>query len=602
MNTDLSPRPRPPEQAMQIYKAPITDMRFAFETFGYDAVMKLKRFADYDLDTVEALLGEAGKFCTNEMLPLNRVGDQVGLKWDPESGEVVLPDGFKKLYADYVASGLVGIAQPVAYGGGGAPHAVSVGLSELATATNKSFSMCPGLNHGLIEALHHHGTDQQKKDWLPKLVSGEWTGTMCLTEPQCGTDLGLITTRAEPRDDGGYSLTGTKIWITFGEHDLTDNIVHLVLARLPDAPEGIKGISAFLVPKFLLDGTRNGIKCGGLEHKMGIHASPTCVMNMEDATGYLVGTPHKGMRSMFVMMNAARLHVGIEGIALGEIAYQTAVAFCHDRRQGRSLNPERNEGGAKADNILVHPDVRRQLLNCKSTNEGLRGLSAWIANLIDRSHYAEDPDERQEADDLVALLTPIIKAYGTERGFRNINDALQVTGGAGYTTDWSIEQYLRDSRIALIYEGTNHVQALDLVGRKLPRAGGRLYKVFSKHVHRFCKAHEEAGTHAEFVGPTRKAIDTLNEVTMALAMKGMSDGEAAAAAASNYLTLFGLTTLAYIWAAEAVAASEKDGKFYRTKLKTARFFFEHVLPETDSLVRMVDASKDSMMAFDEDEF
>lgn len=589
---------------MQVYKAPIQDMRFATETFDYDTVAAMKCYADFDIETVYALLEEAAKFCTKEMLPLNPVGDRVGLQFDPESGDVTLPDGFKKLYADYVASGLGGIGHPVEYGGGGAPHAVSIGLSELATATNKSFSMCPGLNHGLISSLHHYGTDEQKKIWLPKLVSGEWTGTMCLTEPQCGTDLGLITTRAIPQDDGTHKLTGTKIWITFGEHDLASNIVHLVLARLPDAPDGIKGISAFLVPKINLDGTRNGIKCGGLEHKMGIHASPTCVMNMEDATGYLVGTPHKGMRSMFVMMNAARLHVGIEGIALGEIAYQTAVAFCHDRRQGRSLNPERVEKDAKADNILVHPDVRRLLLNGKATNEGLRGLAFWLANLIDISEKHDDDAVREEADDLVALLTPIIKAYGTERGFQNINDALQATGGAGYTTDWPIEQYLRDSRIALIYEGTNHVQALDLVGRKLPRGGGRLYKAFSKRVHRFCKAHEDAGTHAEFVGPLRKAINTLNEVTMALGMKGMADAESAAAAASNYLTLFGVTTLAYVWACQAVAAADRqdEGRFYRTKVKTARYYFEYILPEADSLVRLINAGKDPLMAFDPEEF
>ena len=587
---------------MQVYKAPTQDMRFAIETFDYDKVAEIARYEDFDIETVMALLEEAAKFCTNEMLPLNPIGDRVGLTFDPETGDVTLPDGFKALYEGYVASGLGGIAQPAEHGGGGAPYAVSIGLSELSTGTCKSFSMCPGLNHGLIEALVHHGTDEQKKNYLPKLVSGEWTGTMCLTEPQCGTDLGLITTKAIPQDDGSYTLTGTKIWITFGEHDLTDNIIHLVLARLPDAPKGIKGISAFIVPKFLLDGTRNGIKCGGLEHKMGIHASPTCVMNMEDATGFLVGTPHKGMRSMFVMMNAARLHVGIEGIALGEIAYQTAVAFARDRRQGRSLNPERREKGKPADNILVHPDVRRQLLSIRSTTEGLRGLAAWLGNLIDISHHHPDDAVREEADDLVALLTPIMKAYGTDRGFQNISDAMQVTGGAGYTTDWPIEQYLRDSRIAPIYEGTNHVQALDLVGRKLPRGGGRLYKAFSKRVHLLCKAHEDAGTHAEFVGPLRKAIDRLNAVTMELGMKGMQDGEEAAAAASNYLAAFGITTLGYIWAREAIAAAEQDGKFYRTKLKTARYYFSHILPETESLYRVVAAGKANVMAYEDDEF
>ncbi|MCB9541715.1 MAG: acyl-CoA dehydrogenase C-terminal domain-containing protein [bacterium] len=587
---------------MQVYKAPTHDMRFAIETFDFDRVAEIERYADFDLETVSALLEEAAKFCTNEMLPLNKVGDRVGLVFDPATGDVKLPDGFRALYKAYVKSGLGGIAQPAEHGGGGAPYAISIGLSELSTATCKSFSMCPGLNHGLIEALVHHGTDEQKENYLPHLVSGEWTGTMCLTEPQCGTDLGLIRTKAEPQADGSYKLTGTKIWITFGEHDLADNIIHLVLARLPDAPAGIKGISAFIVPKVLLDGTRNGIRCGGLEHKMGIHASPTCVMNMEDATGFLVGEAHKGMRSMFVMMNAARLHVGIEGIALGEIAYQAAVAFARDRRQGRSLDPAKRERDKPADNILVHPDVRRQLMNIRATTEGLRGLAAWLGNLIDISHNHADEAVRQEADDLVALLTPIMKAYGTDRGFANISDAMQVTGGAGYTQDWPIEQYLRDGRIAAIYEGTNHVQALDLVGRKLPRAGGRLYKAFAKRVHQLCKPHEDAGTHAEFVGPLRVAIDRLNAVTMELGMKGMQDGEEAAAAASNYLTAFGITLLGYIWAREAIAASEREGRFYRTKLKTARYYFSHVLPETESLYRIIAAGKANMMAFDDDEF
>ena len=353
---------------MQIYKAPIRDIRFALETFGYEEVEGLKAFEDFDLDTTMALLEESGKFCSNEMLPMNRIGDEQGVQFDPETKTVTTPDGFKALYEQFVGSGMAGMTLPLEYGGGGAPQAVAIGLSEMSTATNKSFTMCAGLGHGLVEALLHYGTDEQKQTWLPKLISGQWTGTMCLTEPQCGTDLGLLTTKAEPEGDH-YLLTGTKIWITFGEHDLTDNIVHLVLARLPDAPEGIGGISAFVVPKVNLDGTRNPIFCGGLEHKMGIHASPTCVMNLDGAKGYLIGEPHKGMRTMFVMMNFARLTVGVEGYALSEISYQTAIEYCRDRRQGRSLNAERRDETAKADCILVHPDVRRQLLNVRASTE-----------------------------------------------------------------------------------------------------------------------------------------------------------------------------------------------------------------------------------------
>ena len=441
----------------------------------------------------------------------------------------------------------------------------------------------------------------RKKPFFPSLSVVTGPALMCLTEPQCGSDLGLLTTKAIP-DGDAYKLTGTKIWITFGEHDLTENIVHLVLARLPDAPEGIKGISVFLVPKINLDGTRNGIYCGGVEHKMGIHASPTCVMNLEDATGYLVGEPNQGMRAMFVMMNFARLTVGVEGIALSEISYQTALEYCKDRRQGRSVNRERRDPNAKADNILVHPDVRRQLLNVKATTEGMRALGLWIASYIDMAEHHEDEAERQSAADMVALLTPIIKAYCTERGFQNVSDCMQVCGGSGYTTDWCIEQYMRDSRIAMIYEGTNFIQALDLIGRKLPEGNGRLYMNFSKMVHKFCKANTEVAEMAEFVGPLRKALDRLNETTQLLAMKGMQDREEGTAVATNYLNMFGITTLAYLWARMASSANGQSGRFYETKLKTARYFYTNILPETDTLWALVGAGKGNMMDFAVEEF
>jgi alkylation response protein AidB-like acyl-CoA dehydrogenase len=586
---------------MQIYKAPIDDMRFILEAFGYDELVgSLPGYEAFDLETVTALLKESGKFCTNEMLPLNRKGDQEGLTYDPETSSVTLPEGFKELYAKFVESGFAGIAHPEEFGGGGGPATLALMLSEMATATNKSFSMCPGLTHGLVEALLHFGTDQQKKDYLPKLVSGEWSGTMCLTEPQCGTDLGLVSTKAIPEGDH-YKLTGTKIWITFGEHDLTENIVHLVLARLPDAPPGIKGISTFLVPKFTLDGERNPVFCTGLEHKMGIHASPTCVINLEGAKGYLVGQPHKGMRAMFVMMNAARISVGLEGVALGEIAYQTALAFAKDRRQSRSLDRAKQDKDAAADNILVHPDVRRMLLNVKSTTEGMRGLAYWVGMHMDISQHHPDEATRQRSDDFVALLTPIVKSFCTERGFANVSEAMQVTGGAGYTTDWSIEQYMRDSRIAMIYEGTNHIQALDLVGRKLPQANGRLIKGFVDEIKRFIGEHKEDASLAEFLGPLKDASKTLGEVTMQLAMKGMQDPEEAAAVASNYLNLFGLTALAYIWAHQVAACIGKEGRFYRSKIKTARYFYNMILPESAGLVAIISKGKDHMMAFEVDE-
>jgi alkylation response protein AidB-like acyl-CoA dehydrogenase len=586
---------------MQIYKAPIRDIRFILETLGYDKVADMAKFEDFDLDTTMALIEECGKFCTNELLPQNRVGDQEGVQFDPETKKVITPDSFKPLYDQFVASGMAGMSMPIEYGGGGAPHTVAIAMSEMSTASNKSFTMCPGLGHGLVEALLHYGDDEQKKTYLQKLISGEWTGTMCLTEPQCGTDLGLISTKAIPEGDH-YRLTGTKIWITWGEHDLAENIIHLVLARLPGAPEGIRGISAFIVPKINLDGTRNDVYCGGLEHKMGIHGSPTCVMNLEDAKGYLVGDAHKGMRAMFVMMNFARLTVGVEGFALSEIAYQTAVEYAKDRRQGRSLNPERQEADAKADCILKHPDVRRQLLNVRATTEGMRALALWVASHIDVAEHHTDPQMREEADDIVGLLTPVIKGYCTERGFYNVSDCMQVMGGSGYTVEWSVEQYLRDVRIAMIYEGTNHIQALDLIGRKLPKGGGRLYKVFSKQVYRFIKANRDNADMADFIAPLEAALNRLNETTMELGMKGMADPEEAASRASNYLNLFGITTLAYLWARMALGAAGRSGKFYETKVKTAKYFFSHILPEAASYHAILNAGKANMMAFDEDEF
>jgi alkylation response protein AidB-like acyl-CoA dehydrogenase len=585
---------------MQVYKAPVADMRFNLEAFGYDEVAAIERFSAYDLETTGALLEQTGTFMRETLLPLNRLGDEKGLQWDPESGKVMMPDGFKAAYEAAVQNGYISLPGPEEHGGGGAPATLAALVSEMMTACNKSFSMCPGLTFGLVEAIEAHGNEEQKAYYLPKLVSGEWSGTMCLTEPQCGTDLGLIRTKAEPEADH-YRLSGTKIWITFGDHDMAENVVHFVLARLPDAPPGIKGISVFLVPK-LIEGEPNHIKCVGLEHKMGIKASPTCVMEMDGAKGYLVGEPHKGMRSMFVMMNRARLFVGLEGVALGEIAYQTALEFAKDRRQSRALDPAKRDPDAAADNILVHPDVRRMLMNVKATTEGMRGLGVYVSIELDKSIDHPDEGVRQKADDLVSLLTPIIKSYFTERGFDNVSEALQVCGGAGYTTDWSIEQYLRDMRIAMIYEGTNHIQALDLVGRKLPLHGGRLMQVFAGEVTEAIRAASGEARLEPFVKGMKAASKQLNELTMELAQTATADAEVAGAVASAYLNLFAMTAMAFSWLRQATHAVKKGGPQAETKLKTARFFFDVVLPEREVYAAQIKAGKAPVMDFSVEEF
>ncbi|HJL44031.1 MAG TPA: acyl-CoA dehydrogenase C-terminal domain-containing protein [Myxococcales bacterium LLY-WYZ-16_1] len=585
---------------MQTYKAPVEDMRFLLEAMGYDQVASIEKLSSYDLDTVFEMLAQTGTFMRETLLPTNRVGDEQGLKWDSETGAVTTPDGFKEAYRAMVENGYIGISVDEEFGGGGAPTTLASLISEMSCATNKSLMMCPGLTHGLMEAIEEHGNDAQKKYYLPKLASGEWSGTMCLTEPQCGTDLGLISTKAEPEGDH-YKLTGTKIWITFGEHDLTDNIIHFVLARLPDAPPGIKGISVFMVPKVLESGERNRIKCIGLEHKMGIHGSPTCVMEMDGAEGYLVGEPHKGMRAMFTMMNRARLAVGLEGVALSEIAYQTALEFAKDRKQSRALDPAKRDPNSSADNILVHPDVRRMLLNIKSTTEAMRALGTFVSIHLDLSLAHPDEEVRQRSDDLVALLTPVVKSYFTEQGFLNVSEAMQVCGGAGYTKDWSIEQYLRDARIAMIYEGTNHIQALDLVGRKLPLHGGRLLQTFQTEVTNVIRSAKDDPDLQPFVDGLKAASKQLTEVTMALGGKAMEDPEEAGAVASSYLNLFALTACAFCWVKQLQHAKGRSDSVATVKFKTARYWFEVVLPEREALARRVQAGKDPIMSVEPEE-
>ncbi len=587
---------------MTVYSAPVEDMRFVLsELLHAETLTELPGYEEATPDLVDAVLGEAGKLCEEVLLPLNRSGDEEGCTY--ENGVVRLPSGFKEAYEAFVQSGWGSLSADPEYGGQGLPATLGAMVKEMACSTNISLAILPGLTEGAYHLLERWGSDEQKAKWLPKMVEGAWAGTMCLTEPHSGTDLGLIRTRAEPADDGTYKITGTKIFISCGEQDATENIVHLVLAKLPDAPAGIRGISLFLVPKFLVkeDGTlgpRNGVSCGSIEHKMGIKASPTCVMNFEDAEGYLVGPPHKGMRVMFTMMNDARLAVGMQGLGLAEIAYQSAADYAKERLQGRSL------AGAMApdkpaDPIIVHPDVRRMLLTMRAYTEGGRALAAWTALNLDIA--AKHPDEaaRQEADDLVSLLTPIVKAFLTDIGSECANLGVQVFGGHGYIREWGMEQLVRDARIAQLYEGANGIQALDLVGRKMGQHTGRLLRRFFHPGMAFIEAEMENPAMQDFVLPFAKAFGRLQQATAWIAQQGLRDPEEAGAAASDYLRLFGLTALAYLWARMAAVALKKAGDdetgFYKAKLATARFYMTRILPQTSGLFAAIMAGKKPLM-------
>lgn len=585
---------------MNYYRPPLDEFRFLLEAFDYTGnVQSLGSFADFDLDTGMDLIEACSAYAVDVLLPLNQVGDRQGVTFNADDKSVSMPEGYREAYQGYCENGFAGLSFPAEIGGVGAPTTLATLAFEVVASCNKSFSMCPGLTTGLVHALEVHGSADQTENLLPKLATGEWSGTMCLTEPQCGTDLGLLTTRAEPHGDH-FKLTGTKVWITYGEHDMADNIVHLVLARLPDAPPGIKGISTFVVPKFLDDGTRNPIFCGGTDHKMGINASPTCVMNLEGAEGWLVGEPHRGMKSMFTMMNAARLQVGGEGVALGEAAYQNALAFAKDRRQSRSLNPAKQDRDAAADNILVHPDVRRMLLRAKSTTDGLRALVVWVSMQLDVMHHHADEAEREKASDLVALLTPIIKSYGSEQGFNNTSEAMQVMGGAGYTEDWPVEQYMRDLRIAMIYEGTNHIQALDLVGRKLPMGGGRLMRGFAEEVTALIRACKDDPRLTEFVDPVKAQSKLLTQTTMSMSQAAMADNEVVGAVASAYLNQFALVSLGVVWLkmVKAVIDRDESDTVRQSKLQTARYFMALVLPEAEMYAAKVAVGKEPMTEID----
>ncbi len=593
---------------MPQYNPPLRDLQFVLHEL-FDVTSEFKQipaYAEIDADTINAVLEEGGKFAKEVIFPLNITGDAEGCALDKTTHEVTAPKGFKEAYAKYVEGGWPALSCDPAYGGQGLPHTVNQCFYEMLNSANQSWTMYPGLSHGAYEALQAHGTPEQKSLYLPKLVSGEWTGTMCLTEPHCGTDLGLLRTKAEPQADGTYKLTGQKIFISAGEHNLAANIVHLVLARLPDAPAGSKGISLFVVPKFLPTadgavGARNAIHCGALEHKMGIHANSTCQMILDGAVGTLVGEPHKGLNAMFVMMNAARLGVGNQSLGLTEVAYQNAVAYAKDRIQMRALSGPKAPEKA-ADPIIVHPDVRKMLLTARAFAEGGRALAVYTVLQLDKELHHPDEDVRKEASDELALLTPIIKAFLTDNGWLATSHCMQVYGGHGFIHEWGMEQYVRDARINMIYEGTNTIQSLDLLGRKVLGDNGKKLKAFGKKIAEFVEEEGVREDMQEFINPLADLGDKVTKLTMEIGMKAMGSADEVGAAAVDYLRVVGHLTYAYLFARMAKIALDKQAggdTFYTAKLHTARFYFAKLLPETASLIRSCRAGLSPLMAMDE---
>ena len=596
---------------MTVYNAPIADFKFVLnDLLGLDKYANLPGFEEVSPDLVDAILEEAGKVASEVLHPINQSGDLEGCHWN--DGVVTTPKGFKEAYDLYVESGWGSLTAKTEHGGQGLPQTLAIMVSEMMIAANWAFTMYPGLTKSAVEAIDAHASDELKQRYLPNMVAGKWTGTMNLTEPQCGTDLGLIRTKAEPQADGTYKISGTKIFISAGEHDLSENIIHLVLAKIPGGPAGTKGISLFIVPKFLVNedgsvGARNGVSCGSIEHKMGIHSNATCVMNYDGATGWLVGEINKGMPAMFTMMNEARLWVGIQGLGIAEIAHQNAVSYARDGLQGRSISGAKNAEGP-ADPIIVHPDVRRMLMTGRAFTEGARALAAIAGLQVDLLHHHPDEAVRQKADDFMALMTPVIKAYFTDMGVDVASLAVQTWGGHGFIKDNGVEQFLRDSRIAPIYEGTNGVQAMDLVGRKLGMNGGRAIQAFFAEVGQFIKDNKADAVLGPLAVELEKALGRQQQATMWLMQNGLTNPDNAGGASSDYLRLMALVAMGHVWGMMAKAARDKlangaeNPAFYEHKLVTARFFFERMLPDTGSLLKKIESGSESLMALPADAF
>ncbi len=593
---------------MPQYKAPLRDMNFVLHDLLKcdEHYPKLQGREEVSPDLLEAIINEGAKFCQEELAPINEPADAEGCTWS-ENG-VATPKGYKEAYDKYVEGGWPAMTARTEFGGQGLPASVGLVLNEMVGSACWAWSMYPGLSGGAARLLEVHGDELQQQRYLPKMTEGSWMGTMCLTESHAGSDVGLLRTKAVNNGDGTYAITGTKIFISSGEHDMAENIIHLVLARVEGAPEGTKGISLFLVPKFLAEedgslGERNSLSCGSIEHKMGIHGNATCVMNFDGATGYLIGEENKGLNNMFFMMNTARMGTALQGLSMGQLAYQGALDYARERLQMRSLSGPKNAEGP-ADPIIVHPDVRRMLLTQKALTEGSRAFLYWIAQLVDLSFYAADEAERTEADQILGLLTPVAKAFVTETGLEVANYGVQVFGGHGYIAEWGMEQVVRDARIATVYEGTTGIQALDLLGRKVMGDGGKALGMFTKMIHKFCEANKDKAGMTEFVEPLAAVNKEWGELTMKLGEKAMQNADEVGGASVDYLMYAGYVTLAYMWARMAELAVDGDAgdSFLQAKLKTARFYYQRILPRTESHKLTMLSGVDNLMDLDEDQF